>query len=79
MLNYHISVCPDLKNISFVNIVFKVHMSKIGIDESEKLCWKHEIFIFQKLNIGRCICRCVSALQYNTGENTDMYVHIVAS
>ena len=54
-------------------------MSKIGIDESEKLCWKHEIFPCQKLKKGWYIRCYVSASQYKSVENTDMYVRIVAS
>ena len=26
---------------------FKVYLSIIGFDESDKLCWKHEIFLFR--------------------------------
>ena len=51
-------------------------MSKVGIDESEKFC---EIFPFQKLKKGVYILRYVSASQYESGKNTDMYVHIVDS
>ena len=64
-----IEVCPDLKYISFIKIDFKVNFSKIGIDKSEKLCWKHEIFQYQQLNKGRCICRYVLASQYESVEN----------
>ena len=62
-----------------LRLLFKVHLSKIVIDESETFCWKHEIFLFQKLNRVIYIFCCVSASQYKSGKNTDIYVHIVSS
>ena len=53
-------------------------MSKIGIDESEKSCYKHDIFVFHHLKKVRYICRYVSASQYKSVENTYVYVNIVA-
>ena len=41
-----ISVYPDLKEISFIKI-FKVYLSMIGFDESDKLCWKRKMILFQ--------------------------------
>ena len=54
---------------------FNVYLSMILFDESEKLCWKHEIFLFQKWKKGRYS---MSASQYKPGENAEIYVHIVA-
>ena len=56
-----------------------MHLSKIGIDVSEKLCWKHEILSFQQQNKGRYNRHFMSDSQYESGENKEMYVHIVAS
>ena len=41
-----ISVYTDLKEISYIMIIFRVYLSIVGFDESEKLCWKHEIILF---------------------------------
>ena len=43
------------------------------------LCWKNEIFLFQQRNKGIYIRRYMSASQYKSGKNTEIYVHIVAS
>ena len=51
----------------------------IGFDESDKLCWKHRIFLFQQRNKGRHICHYMSASQYKSGENKEMYAQNVNS
>ena len=58
-------VAPDLKDMSFIKIFLKMHWSIIGNYALEKLCGKHEIFIFQQLNKGIYFCRSMSASQYN--------------
>ena len=67
------------KIFHLLRLVFKVHLSKIGIDVSEKLCQKHGIFFFQHQNKGRYIRCYMSASKIKPRENTEMYVHIVAS
>ena len=51
----------------------------IGFDESYKLCWKHEMILFQLRTKGIYISNSISDLQYKSGDNIDIYVHIVAS
>ena len=51
----------------------------IGLDESDKFYWKHEMFLFQKQKIGRYICHSMLASQYKSKETKQIYVHIVAS
>ena len=63
----------------YIKIIFKVHLSKIGIDVSQTFCWKHEWLLFQQLKKERYNSHYMSASQYDSGENTEMYVHIFAS
>ena len=45
-LYYPILVSPYLKDAIFIIIIFKAYLSIIGFDEFEKLCWKHEMFLY---------------------------------
>ena len=42
-----IALCPYLKDISFIQLILKLYLSIIEFDEPEKLCWKHEMILFQ--------------------------------
>ena len=78
-LHWPIAVSQDLKYILFSKYLLRVHKSNIKFDASEKLYWKDRIFLFQQQNKGRYIWHSMSASQYKSGENTEIYVHIVAS
>ena len=45
----------------------------------QKRCVGTTRFLFKQRNKGRYICRYMSDSQYKSGENTEMYVHFVAS
>ena len=79
MLYYPIVVSPDLKETYFIIIIFKVYFSIIGFDESDKLCWKYGIFLFQQWKKGRYILHSMSYSLYKSVYNTEIYVRIVAS
>ena len=65
-----IALYLDLKEMPFNMIIFKVYLSTIGLDESDKLWWKLEMFLFQQRKKGRYICHSMSASQSKSGENT---------
>ena len=60
-------------------IIFKVYLSIIGFDESDKLCWKHEICLIKQKKKVICTRHYMSASQSTSGENTKIHVHIIAS
>ena len=78
-LYYPIEVSPDLRVISIIMTIFRIFLSIIGFDESDKLCWKHNIFLFYKRKKGIYINDSMSASQYRSVENTETCVHIFAS
>ena len=78
-IQHIIDIYLNLKDILFIMIIFKVYSSILSFDETEKLWWKHGIFLFTWLNKGKYTCHYMSASQYKPVENTDVYVHITAS
>ena len=74
-----ISRYSDLKEINFIMINFKVYGSIILFDESDKLCWKHEMIFFHWWKKVRYIHYYIPASQYKLIENMDIYVCILAT
>ena len=56
-----ILVYQDLHEIQFIMIGFTVFFSSIGFDESDNLCWKHDIFLRELGNKITYICHYMSA------------------
>ena len=58
-----------------------IYGSIIWFDESDKLCWKHEIILFwwcMRVR-GSYIGHSMSDIRCKSGEIIDIYVHIIAS
>ena len=45
-IQHIIDIYLNLKDILFIMIIFKVYSSILSFDETEKLWWKHGIFLF---------------------------------
>ena len=75
---YPIFLSLDLKDISFIKILKSTYVKNCNWCIIKVVLEIRDI-LFQKWNKGRYIRRSMSASQYESGENTKIYVHIVAS